>query len=241
MERVIYDRMAEHDSRHWWYIARRDILAAVIAREILLPPQARILEIGCGTGHNLSMLARFGDIEAIEIDEAARAIAARRIDRAVHAAPLPALDGIAHGQYDLIAILDVLEHVEQDEEALRQIAARLRPGGCILITVPAFPWLWSAHDVTNHHHRRYTRKSLKRVIRAAGLRLRTLSWFNSALFPLVVCARFWGKITGKEDSDDALPSPLINKVLEKIFGFERHLVGRVPMPPGVSLIAIVSA
>jgi SAM-dependent methyltransferase len=240
MERVVYDRMAELDSRHWWYRARREILGDLIARKIALPEGARILEIGCGTGHNLAMLKRFGRVDAIEIDGAARAIAGKRLGHAVMSAPLPELTGV-EGGYDLIALLDVLEHVEQDREALVGIASKLKPGGRILITVPAHPWMWSAHDRVNHHHRRYTRKTLKAVIAAAGLRLDMLSWFNSLLFPLAAAARLVGRVTGKEDSDDKLPPAPINRLFETLFGLERYAVGRVPLPPGVSLVAIVSA
>lgn len=241
MERVVYDRMAELDSQHWWYRARREILSDLIAREIKLPVDARILEIGCGTGHNIPMLERFGRVDAIEIDAAARAIASRRLGHAVSDAPLPDLPGVADRQYDLVAILDVLEHVEGDREALRSIARKLKPGGRILITVPAFPWMWSAHDVVNHHHRRYTKKTLKTVIGEAGLKLDFMSYFNSLLFPLAAAARLAGRITGKEDSDDALPPKPVNKLFETLFGLERHAIGRIPFPPGVSIAAIVSA
>ena len=91
MDRIVYDRMAEHDSTHWWYVARRDILADFIAREVQLPEGARILEIGCGTGHNLPMLGAFGEVDAIEIDSAAREIASKRLGKEVGSAPLPEL------------------------------------------------------------------------------------------------------------------------------------------------------
>lgn len=241
MERIVYDRMAELDERHWWYRARRDILSDLIARRIALPADARILEIGCGTGHNLAMLGRFGRVDAIEVDGAARDVASRRLGRAVVNAPLPALTGVEQGAYDLIAILDVLEHVEEDRAALAAMATRLRSGGRILITVPAHPWMWSAHDVVNHHQRRYTRATLKAVIAEAGLKIEMLSWFNSLLFPLAAGARVAGRITGKEDSDDKLPPRPVNALFKTIFGLERYAIGRLPFPPGVSLAAIVSA
>jgi SAM-dependent methyltransferase len=241
MERIVYDRMAEIDSLHWWYRARRDILADLITRNIPLPADARILEIGCGTGHNLEMLGRFGRVDALEVDDAARAIAASRLGHAVMAAPLPELTGVEEHAYDMIAILDVLEHIEPDREALESMARRLKPGGRILITVPAHPWMWSAHDVVNHHKRRYTRATLRAVIEAAGLKVEMLSWFNSLLFPLAAMARLMGRVTGKEDSDDTLPPGPINRLFEGIFGLERHAVGRLPMPPGVSIVAVVSA
>jgi SAM-dependent methyltransferase len=240
MERIVYDRMAELDSRHWWYRARRDVLAALIRRRIRLPERARVLEIGCGTGHNLGMLEGFGRVDAVEIDPAARAVASQRLGRPVGGAPLPTLDGVEDGAYDLVALLDVLEHVDEDKAALESIARKLRPGGRILITVPAHPWMWSAHDIVNHHKRRYTRKTLRAVVAAAGLRLETLRWFNSLLFPLAAAARLAGRITGKKDSDDTLPPRPVNSLFEGIFRLERYALGRLPMPPGVSLVAIVS-
>ncbi len=241
MDRVIYDRMAEHDTTHWWYRARRDVLASVIRRKIALPPAARILEIGCGTGHNLPMLAGFGEVDAIEIDDHSRGIAAARLGRDVGASPLPALDGVADHRYDMVAILDVLEHVEDDRAALRAIAQRLRPGGTILITVPQYMWMWSGHDVANHHFRRYSKPSLRAAIADAGLTLTMLQSFNSLLFPLAAADRVVARFTGRSGSDDAPPPGPVNALFEKIFGLERYLVGRVPMPPGVSLIALVSA
>jgi SAM-dependent methyltransferase len=241
MERIVYDRMAELDERHWWYRARREILADLIERRIRLPENARILEIGCGTGHNLMMLKRFGSVDGIEIDPAARLIASGRLGATIMDAPLPGLAGVKTRAYDLVAILDVLEHVEADREALISIGERLKPGGRILITVPAHPWMWSAHDEVNHHKRRYTRKSLAAVVDAAGLKLEMMSWFNSLLFPLAAMARGIGRVTGKTDSDDAMPPAFLNRIFEGLFGLERHMLGRLPFPPGVSLVAIVSS
>ncbi|MFW2850501.1 class I SAM-dependent methyltransferase [Sphingomonas sp. TX0543] len=235
MDRVIYDRMAAHDSTHWWYRARRDILADFITREGRLPRQAKILEIGCGTGHNLPMLAQFGEVDAIEIDPAARAIASQRLGRDVGEAPLPVLPGVPKAHYDLIAVLDVVEHIEDDVAALRAMRERLAPGGRILITVPAHQWMWSAHDVVNHHHRRYSKATLAKAITDAGLKPRKLGYFNSLLFPLAAGARVAGRITGRDDSDDTPPPAPLNRLFETIFRLERHLVGRVPMPPGVSI------
>ena len=241
MERIVYDRMAELDERHWWYRARREILGDLIERKIELPRDARILEVGCGTGHNLPMLKRFGRVDAIEVDAAARAIASRRLGHAVMDAPLPALHGVSDRSYDLIAILDVIEHIDEDLAGLKSLSDKLKPGGRILITVPAFPWMWSAHDVVNHHKRRYTRRTLRRLVEGAGLKLEMMSWFNSLLFPLAAAARLAGRITGKEESDDKLPPAPVNRLFEAIFGLERYAVGRLPVPPGVSLVAIASS
>ena len=238
MDRIVYDRMAAHDSTHWWYRARRDILADYLTREAGLPKDARILEIGCGTGHNLPMLAGFGRVEAIEIDPAARAIAGERLGQAVGDAPLPALSGVERGAYDLIAVLDVVEHIEADVAALAAMRERLAPGGKILITVPAHQWMWSAHDVVNHHHRRYSKATLAGAIRGAGLVPRKLGYFNSLLFPLAAAARVAGRLTGRDDSDDSPPPRPLNALFETIFRLERHLVGRVPMTPGVSIVTL---
>jgi SAM-dependent methyltransferase len=240
MERVVYDRMAELDELHWWYRARREVLRAVIARNIALPDEPRILEVGCGTGHNFQMLRQFGRLDGLELDGAARAIASQRLGHAVMDSPLPQLTGVPMGAYDLIAMLDVLEHLDDDEAALIALSRRLRPGGKILLTVPAFPWMWSAHDVVNHHKRRYTRRTLAAVVQKAGLKVEMMSWFNSLLFPLAAAARLAGRLTGKEDSDDTLPPRPVNWLFERLFGLERYAIGRVPFPPGVSLVAIVS-
>lgn len=238
MDRRVYDRMAEHDSTHWWYRARRDILADYLTREAGLPKDARILEIGCGTGHNLPMLAGFGTVDAIEIDPAARDIASRRLGRAVGTAPLPILPDVPRAHYDLIAVLDVVEHIEDDVAALKAMRTCLAPGGKILITVPAHQWMWSAHDVVNHHHRRYSKTTLKKAIALAGLAPRKLGYFNSLLFPLAAGARVLGRITGREDSDDSPPPPAVNTLFEAIFRAERYMVGRVPMPLGVSIVTL---
>lgn len=240
MERAVFDRMAELDGRHWWFVARRRILSELIEREVKLPAGARILEIGCGTGHNFEMLGKYGHIDAIEVDDAARALSSTRLGREVGSSPLPELPGVPDGAYHLIALLDVLEHVEEDRASLASIKRKLAPGGQVLLTVPANQWMWSAHDAAHHHHRRYSRSGLRRVIEDAGLKVETLSYFNSLLFPVAAAARIVGKVRNKSASDDAMPSAPVNALLGRVFGFERHLVGRVPLPAGVSLVAILS-
>jgi SAM-dependent methyltransferase len=239
MERAVFDRMAELDNDHWWFLARRRILKRLIERVVQPPKKARILEVGCGTGHNLAMLKPFGRIEASELDRCARALANKRHRGKVKEARLPDLSMFDRNGYDLIALLDVLEHVPDDLASLRAIHMRLKPGGALLLTVPANPWMWSAHDAAHHHFRRYTKKQLRELFLRAGLEVQLLSYFNSVLFPLVAAARIVGKITRKDSADDKLPSATVNAVLNKVFGLEASLIGRVPMPFGVSLVAVL--
>jgi SAM-dependent methyltransferase len=241
MERVAYRQMAELDQRHWWYRARRDILAELIRREIQPPANAQILEIGCGTGHNFSMLAPFGHVDAIELDEDSRTLAEQRLGRAIMTSPLPELAGIKDRHYDLIAALDVIEHIDEDSAAIAVIATKLKSGGKFLMTVPAHQWMWSAHDTVNHHKRRYSKSSLRELIESSPLRIDAIGYFNSLLFPAAIAERLASKVRGKESGDLALPPALLNSALQHVFAAERHLVGRFPLPPGLSLFAVASA
>ena len=239
MERAVFDRMAELDQVHWWFIARRRILQSIIERVVRPPSKARILEVGCGTGHNLAMLKMFGKVEASELDSSARALANKRLGGKVKEAKLPDLSMFERDSYDMVALLDVLEHVPDDLSSLRAIHRRLRPGGALLLTVPANPWMWSAHDAAHHHFRRYTKKQLQELFLRSGLEVQLLSYFNSLLYPLVAGARLLGKITRKESADDKLPGDAVNTVLERIFRLEAGFIGRIPVPFGVSLVAVV--
>jgi SAM-dependent methyltransferase len=241
MERSVYRQMAELDQRHWWYRARREILAALIRREVQPPSGAAILEIGCGTGHNLPMLAEFGHVDALELDEEARGLAERRLGRSVMSAPLPELEGVPVRHYDLAGAFDVIEHIDDDRAAVAAIAATLKPGGKFVMTVPAHQWMWSAHDRVNHHKRRYSRRALRQLIQSSPLKLEKLGYFNSLLFPVALAERMLSKARGKEDGDLKLPPAPLNAALERVFAAERHLVGRLPLPPGLSLFAVARA
>jgi SAM-dependent methyltransferase len=241
MERVVYQQMAELDDRHWWYRARREIIAELIRRDVQPPPNAEILEIGCGTGHNLAMLSSFGRVAGLELDDEARALSEKRLGRKVMSSPLPELAEVADHHYDLIGAFDVIEHIDDDEAAIASIANKLKRTGKFVMTVPAHQWMWSAHDVVNHHKRRYSRQSLRQLINRSPLKLQRIGYFNSLLFPLAVAERAASKLRGKEDADVKLPPTPINTALETVFAAERYLVGRLPLPPGLSLFAVASA
>jgi SAM-dependent methyltransferase len=241
MERVVYQQMAELDERHWWYRARREVVAALIRRLVHPPAGGQILEIGCGTGHNLAMLGEFGNVDALELDDEMRGYAERRLGRAVMRAPLPELVGVPDRHYDLIGALDVIEHIDDDAAAIASIAGKLAPGGRFMMTVPAHQWMWSAHDTVNHHKRRYSKRSLRSLIEASPLKLEAIGYFNSLLFPAAVAERLASKLRGKDDAGLELPPAALNTALERTFALERHLVGRLPLPPGLSLFAVASA
>jgi SAM-dependent methyltransferase len=241
MERAAYREMADLDQRHWWYRGRRAVLADLIRRVAMPPAGARILEIGCGTGHNLEMLGRFGRLDAVELDDESRAIAEERLGRKVMSARLPELEGVPDRSYDLVAALDVIEHIDDDAAALAAIAPKLKRGGKFVMTVPAHRWMWSAHDSVNHHKRRYSKRDLRALVEGSPLKLEKLGYFNSLLFPLAVVDRIASKVRGKDEAEVKLPSGRLNAGLEAVFAAERHFVGRLPLPPGLSLFAVASA
>jgi len=241
MDRSAYASMSAQEQDHWWFVARRAIIDSLVRTHVPLPADARILEAGCGTGGNLALLAQYGVLDAMEYDADARALAAARDLCRVEAGALPDAIGFGDTRYDLIALLDVLEHIDDDEASLRALGTRLTPNGRLLLTVPAAPWLWSDHDVLHHHKRRYTHDGLLDVVRAAGLKVEASGHFNSLLFPLAVAQRFAHQLLRRDTPLDARPSPLVNAALQRVFAAERHLLGRISFPLGLSLYAILSA
>lgn len=187
------------------------------------------------------MLAGFGTVCAFEPHDGARAFANAKGVATVRDGLLP--DGIPFDQlFDLVCAFDVVEHVEDDLGALRALGAKLAPGGRLLLTVPANPWLWSEHDERNHHFRRYTRETLAETIEAAGLKMEKLTAFNSRLFPLISTVRFvQNALKMGAKAEESMPSPRVNALLEKIFASEASRVARNGYANGVSLLAVASA
>ena len=241
MDRSAYASMSAQEQDHWWFVARRAIIDNLVRTNITLPADARILEAGCGTGGNLALLAQYGALDAMEYDADARALAAARGLCRMEPGALPDAIGFDDTRYDLIVLLDVLEHIEEDEASLSALGARLTPNGRLLLTVPAAPWLWSEHDVLHHHKRRYTHDGLLKVVGAAGLKVEASGHFNSLLFPLAVAQRFAHQLLRRDTPLDARPSPLVNAALQRIFAAERHFLGRFSLPMGLSLYAVLSA
>ena len=241
MDRAVFERLDALEGEHWWFAARRDILGHVLER---LSRRAgletpRILEAGCGTGGNLAMLSGLGTVEAFEHDEAALAVARGKApDLRLEQGTLPHALPAVQARHDFVVAFDVIEHVERDRDSLAALRTRLKPGGALVMTVPAWPSLWSRHDETHHHFRRYTPAHLRAELEAAGYAVEHLGCYNTLLFPAVVAMRALKRWTGREDADDAMPSPFLNRLLRRVFAFERHWIGRITMPFGVSLIAV---
>jgi SAM-dependent methyltransferase len=239
MDRKVYDRMNELEAHHWWFVSRRKIIATLIDLQLKGRPNARILEAGCGSGGNLAMLANFGRVDAFEYDAVAREHATAKSGLPVEFGALPDDVPFEGGQYDLIGLFDVLEHVEADRGTLAALASRLNERGAILVTVPAFPFMWSRHDERHHHFRRYTRASLTELAAKAGLRVSYSSYFNFFLFPAALATRGLKRLIGSDTPDDRMPSGPVNAILTQIFGSERHLVRWMRLPIGLSLAAVL--
>ncbi len=234
MERVVYDNMRAIEVDHWWFEARRRILRDQVGH-LGLPEHADILEVGCGTGGNLPMLGEFGTVVGMEPDAESRAYAADRTGYSVLGGFLPSpLPDFGH-QFDLVAALDVIEHLDDDLGAVQALSDLMKPSGKMLTTVPAHPWMWSPHDEAHHHKRRYRRADYLSLFRAAGLRVNRVSYFNTLLFPPIATMRLLKRHGG---GDDAMPSPLVNGVLRRVFSAEKDLLRMGNLPFGVSLLVI---
>lgn len=238
MDREVYRRIRELEQAHWWFTARRAILADQIAA-LGLGPGARVLEVGCGTGGNLPMLARFGAVSAIEPDAEARAYAAEKSGIEVRNGVLPDHLPQFETPFDLIASFDVIEHVEDDVGALAALGRLLKPGAPLIATVPANRWMWSDHDVKHHHKRRYELAGFKAMVRQAGLEVQKATYFNSLLFPLIAALRLAkGALRLRGGDDEAMPGVAVNKALHHLFAAERRLLRRADLPFGVSILLV---
>jgi SAM-dependent methyltransferase len=246
MDPSLYPRMAAVEDAHWWFAGRRTICDRLLDR-LQLPAAAQILEPGCGTGGNFPMLAQRGKLFAMDSDDSALSFAASRHLAILARGTLP--DDIPFGdnRFDLALMTDVLEHLDDPVGALRAVRARLTPGGWILLTVPALPRLWSEHDVTHHHRRRYRAAELREILTGAGFNVSYLSHCNFILLPAIAAARLIGKVIagplGVADGrhDLAMPPAILNRILFQLFAVERYVVGRLRVPVGVSLIALARA
>jgi SAM-dependent methyltransferase len=240
----LYPLMAKIEDSHWWFCARRSIVASMLSR-LNLSPDARILEPGCGTGGNFAMLSRFGEVYAMDADVEACKFSSARKTAIVQHGDLPDHLPFENVRFDLVVMTDVLEHLVRDQESLTVIRERLKPGGSILATVPAFPFLWSAHDATHHHQRRYVAGELRALFERSGFAVDYLSYYNFLLFPAIAAARLLGHLRkssplGDHNHDHDLRghSGLVNSLLRTVFSSERYAIGHLAVPFGVSLMVL---
>jgi SAM-dependent methyltransferase len=228
------------EDRHWWYRGRRTVLDRVI-KELGLPADARILDAGCGSGRNMVELSRFGDVSAIELSPASVALARERLAGEVVEGSVLEMP-FEDASFDLAASLDVIEHLEDDVAALRELRRVVAPGGALLATVPAYQWLWSGHDEVNHHFRRYTRASLAHAGEQAGWREVRTTYFNSLLLPIAILLRVLERFSRRptESSLDLwVPPEPVNWLLERPLEFEAALIARGGrIPAGLSLLTV---
>ncbi|MER8801854.1 class I SAM-dependent methyltransferase [Mesorhizobium sp. M0998] len=238
MEIDAYRQMAATEDEHWWFCGRRAIAEAVI-RSIGLPENARIVEIGAGTGGNIRMLEQFGAVTAVEMSDLARRIAWEKTGRDFLAGHLPDNIPVAPQSCDLVCLFDVLEHVAEDEASLAAIRQVLKPGGSVVLTVPAHQWLWSTHDVGLHHMRRYSRNLLRERIERAGFAIDRLSYTNAALFPVAALARLVDRLRKSAlPAGHATPPKPLNAAMKAVFSAEGRIIPNANLPFGVSLLAV---
>jgi SAM-dependent methyltransferase len=228
------------EDRHWWYQGRRRVLERAIA-QLELPEQADILDAGCGSGRNMVELARRGTVTGVELSDTSAELArARGVGTVLEGSvmDMPFDDA----SFDLTVSLDVIEHLEDDVGALRELRRVTRPGGALLVTVPAYQWLWSGHDEINHHHRRYNRRTLLAAAESAGWQAQRSIHFNSLLLPIAILLRALERFkssTTKSSLDLWIPPAPLNWALRQPLQLEAMVIGHGgSIPAGLSLLAV---
>lgn len=230
--------MAESQETHWWYRGRRLLLERLLQAYLRSTSGGPdLLEIGAGTGSNLPVLAQCGSVTAVEpASFAANHLINRFPDVVCVRATWPAA-GESLGQFDAVVLMDVLEHLEDDVEALRAVHRNLKPGGVVIISVPAYRTLWSEHDELLWHKRRYSRRELQDLCNAAGFHAIAVSGFNSLLLPIAWMAR---KLKLGFATGDAKPPTVINAILTLVLGIEATAIASgIRAPFGLSLVAVL--
>lgn len=227
-----YDRVVGLDSWHFWFVARRERVANLVARHA--GDARRVVDVGCGSGRLVHAVAP-PDAQVVAIDRHLPATGTPARGRvAADSSQLP----LATGSVDLVLALDMLEHVD-DETAMAEIRRILRPGGRLVVTVPAFSWLWSFRDVDAGHRRRYTRNHAVALLRRHGFDMSLASYYMAVLFPLVLLMRLLGRRwPGARDAEE-VPGALLNAVLLRLLRFENRLAAAgMPVPVGSSIVLV---
>lgn len=237
MDQAVYAVESAVEENHWWFVGRRKLFAEALSH-LNLSPSARVLDVGTSTGTNLRLLRELGFSHVTGVDASPAAVAACEqkglgtvLLGDVCQLPLP------DGSVDLVLATDILEHVDDDAVALREIARVLAPGGRVLLTVPAFPSLWGLQDEVSHHKRRYRIEALTDRVRDAGLTIDTSYYFNFLLFPSIWLARQVIRGLGIQlQSENEVNTPLLNRVLSAVFAIDTKLAPKLAVPFGVSAL-----
>ena len=243
MERHTYAIMYEVEGSHWWFAGRRRILESfvrtIVADLNLDGRSPRILDVGCGTGANLEMLAQFGRAEGVDVSEDALAFCRAR---GLSQVKLGAAEQLPYpdASFDLVTALDVVEHLDDDLAGLSEMRRVLRPGGRALLFVPAFMWLWGVQDDVSHHRRRYTRPQLAERVRDAGFAVERATYANVTFFAPILAGRLLMRATGaRPASENNINVSALNGVLGRLFGAERFWLRRgLNFPFGVSALCV---
>ncbi|HXS33104.1 MAG TPA: class I SAM-dependent methyltransferase [Solirubrobacterales bacterium] len=229
-----YDEHYAVEDHHWWFRGRWAVIEALLSRTSL-PANPRILDAGCGTGGNLERYSRLGEASGVDPSPDAVRYCGERGLNSVEQAGLESLP-FADATFDLIAATDVVEHIEAEERALRELWRVAAPGGAMLLTVPAYMWLWSKEDENLHHKRRYTRPRLRQATERCGWDPQIATYFNSFLLPpIAVAKRLRGQRERGEADLERTPTSL-NGLLSLPMRLEAQLIRRgVSLPAGVSV------
>jgi len=233
MKETAYREHYEVEDRHWWYRGRWAVVEALLSR-VELPPDPRILDAGCGTGGNLVKFGRIGEASGVEPSPEAVGFCRERGLERVQQTGLEALP-FEDASFDLVAATDVVEHVAAEQQALRELRRVAVRGGTMLLTVPAYMWLWSPEDVNLHHQRRYTKRRLRRAVEEAGWEPLSATYFNTLLLPPIAAAKKLRR--SEQGSGDLERTPAwLDGILSLPMRLEARLIGAgVGLPAGVSV------
>lgn len=243
MDSDLYEQQWRVEQEHWWFRARRHIILTLLDGHASQPSNGRlqVCDLGCGTGGNLAAIADRYDVYGVDKAPEAVAFARQRLGDCVRVGALPDCVELESNRFDGVLITDVLEHVEDDKGSLATALRILRPGGIIVATVPANPWLYCDMDRRLHHFRRYNKGQFRELLNVEGADVRLLSHFNTLLFPAAGFLRFVSKIVKSRDAilDLEVPAGPINRILEPVLRSEAFLLDKLTLPFGLSLVAVV--
>lgn len=240
MDKSLYRTFFNIQQRHWWFVTKKSIILDIIDRSHQPSHNSSALDIGCGAGLMLGALAVRGHTCGMDMSDDAIGFSKEIFDGTIKKGSLPDDVPYATDSFTLITALDVIEHVDDDVGALKALRSRLVDNGIAVITVPAYMFLWSAHDEVNQHKRRYTAKELTSKLKAAGFSIEKLSYFNTLLFPVVYVVRKLNNMLGRDGASDVeMPGDVANFILTKVFGLEKYLLRFMDLPFGVSILAVV--